>query len=167
MFCIFSDLIYRMFLVDFQLGINKSRYFILYIVQFILFSYRLSKLNTITLMNNDRILEKLKELRLAKGITEDQAAKHIHISKEAFRKIESGVNNSIFKYWMELIDFYGSNMEEFMKSVTGNNIIFKDNTMETGYVHSQHHYSDKPMVKSLLGEKDKVIKMQDDRISSL
>lgn len=117
-----------------------------------------------------QILRRLKELRYEKGEKPIIIAQHLNIDESTLYKIENGTIKSWSKYLFRLLEYYKIPVEEFFKEIEGKNFIHhqenKDQSigqMNGGTIN----YSDKPMVKSLLNQKDKTIELLEDKLAFL
>lgn len=63
---------------------------------------------------NDKIREKVREIRLNKGFTQAEVAELIPMSTTGYAKLERGVNNFSSERLKRLADILGVHMEEFI-----------------------------------------------------
>jgi transcriptional regulator with XRE-family HTH domain len=117
-----------------------------------------------------QIGQKLRELRENQGLKPMNVANQLKIDESTLYKIENGTNKSWGKYLFVLLDHYKKPVEEFFKEIEGKNFIHhqenKDQSigqMNGGTIN----YSDKPIVKSLLNQKDKTIELLEDKLAYL
>ncbi|MCE2962819.1 MAG: helix-turn-helix transcriptional regulator [Chitinophagales bacterium] len=119
-----------------------------------------------------QIGQKLRDIRVNQGLKPMNVASQLKIDESTLYKIENGTNKSWGKYLFVLLDHYKKPVEEFFKEIEGKNFIQhqenNDNAIGIGQVNGGTiNYSDKPIVKSLLNQKDKTIELLKDRIAHL
>lgn len=64
----------------------------------------------------DNLADKLKELRIEKGLTQDQVAKAIGVSQAAVNRWESEKRVPNYKYVFKLAQFFGCTTDFLMSS---------------------------------------------------
>ena len=111
---------------------------------------------------NEKILGKIKKLRIEKGFTQDFIADKLNITRSAYQKWESGNTYAWAKYLDKLLDIFKMTPKEFFsdidpKDINQNN--FPDITIE--YVEKMYQEKCK-MYEKLLASKDEQIAFMKD-----
>jgi transcriptional regulator with XRE-family HTH domain len=107
---------------------------------------------------NREITEKIKKLRIARGINQSEMAEKLNITRSAYQKIETGESYAWAKYLNELMSALDTTPKDFFSDI-GSKIINQNN-----YEHSvgigvvEHlHQENKEIYEKLLQSKDKQI----------
>ncbi len=117
-----------------------------------------------------QIGQKLRELRESKGLKPMNVAGPLNIDESTLYKIENGTNKSWGKYLFVLLDHYKKPVEEFFSELEGKNFIQHQENKDQaiGQLNGGTvNYADKTIVKSLLNQKDKTIKLLEDKLAHL
>lgn len=120
----------------------------------------------------NQILNKLRELRTSRGVKPLELANYLKIDESTYYKMENGTYDTWGEYLYPILDFYKIKPTDFFNEIEGKNFVnqsntdFKDNAVGV-LITDKVSYSDKPMVKSLLNEKDRRMELQDEKIKLL
>ncbi len=106
---------------------------------------------------NEKIIEKIKRLRITKGYTQMFVADRLNITRSAYQKIESGESYSWAKYLVDLMNVLETTPKEFFSDI-GHNVInqtgFKEGAI--GYVETLYQ-ENRDVYDKLLAAKDEQI----------
>lgn len=67
--------------------------------------------NSVETMQMKEISQRLKQLRKEKGVNQDQVAKILDITRAAYGKIETGVNEVTVRHLLKLSDYYDVSLD--------------------------------------------------------
>jgi transcriptional regulator with XRE-family HTH domain len=105
---------------------------------------------------NQEVVEKIKRLRIAKGLNHLDMADKLNITRSAYQRLESGETYSWAKYLEELLDVLETSPKDFFSDI-GKKIINQNNyTGSIGYVETLHQ-ENKDVYEKLITAKDEQI----------
>ena len=107
---------------------------------------------------NREITEKIKKLRIVKGINQSEMAHKLNITRSAYQKIETGESYAWAKYLNELMDALETTPKDFFSDI-GNKVIHQNNyDRSTGIGIVEHlHQENREVYEKLLQSKDEQI----------
>ncbi|MDR1561661.1 MAG: helix-turn-helix domain-containing protein [Dysgonamonadaceae bacterium] len=106
---------------------------------------------------NKEITEKIKRLRINKGISQAEMAEKLNITRSAYHNIESGESFSWAKYLNEIISVFETTPKDFFSDI-GQKIINQNNYEGSfGYVVEHLHQENREVYEKLLAAKDEQI----------
>ena len=109
-------------------------------------------------MNNKKVVEKIKSLRVACGLTQDYMAEKLSISRSAYQKIESGDSHAWAKYMNNLMDILGTTSEKFFSDIEHVGVVIHDNLKGSVEKYLEVFHREKcEFYEKLLAAKDKQI----------
>ena len=106
---------------------------------------------------NKEIIEKIKRLRIAKGLTQTCVADKLNITRSAYQKLESGESFAWAKYLEQLMDVLETTPHEFFSDI-GCRVINQNNFKEgaIGYVETLYQ-ENRTVYEKLLAAKEEQI----------
>ena len=109
---------------------------------------------------NREITEKIRKLRIAKGVNQTEMADKLNITRSAYQKIEGGESYAWAKYLNELMTALDTTPKDFFSDI-GKQIIHQNNydnsTGIGGYVVEHLHQENKEVYEKLIQSKDEQI----------
>ena len=117
---------------------------------------------------NKEITEKIKKLRIARGINQSDMADKLNITRSAYQKIETGENYAWAKYLNELMDILDTTPKDFFSDI-GKQVVNQNNyegSVGIGYVVEHLHQENKEVYEKLLAAKDEKIELLKNLLSS-
>jgi transcriptional regulator with XRE-family HTH domain len=106
---------------------------------------------------NSQITAKIKKLRTAKGLSQQEIADRLNITRTTYSKIESGENYSWSRYLNEIFEIFETTPQEFFSDINGK--IFNQSNFSggaIGYVETLHQ-ENKVVYEKLIAAKDEQI----------
>ena len=107
---------------------------------------------------NKEITEKIRKMRIAKGINQSEMAHKLNITRSAYQKIEMGEGYAWAKYLNELMEILDTTCKDFFSDI-GSKIINQNNfDNSTGIGIVEHlHQENKEVYEKLIAAKDEQI----------
>ena len=105
---------------------------------------------------NREIVEKIKRLRISKGLNHLDMADKLHITRSAYQRLESGETYSWAKYLDELMTILETTPNEFFSDIGKKTINQTNNSGSIGYVEILHQ-ENKEVYDKLIASKDEQI----------
>ena len=105
---------------------------------------------------NLEVVEKIKRLRVAKGLNHLDMADKLHITRSAYQRLESGETYSWAKYLDELMTILETTPNEFFADIGKKTINQTNNSGSIGYVEILHQ-ENKEVYEKLIASKDEQI----------
>ena len=105
---------------------------------------------------NREVVEKIKRLRVAKGLNHLDMADKLHITRSAYQRLESGETYSWAKYLDELMTILETTPNEFFADNRKKTINQTNNSGSIGYVEILHQ-ENKEVYEKLIASKDEQI----------
>ena len=105
---------------------------------------------------NREVVEKIKRLRVAKGLNHLDMADKLHITRSAYQRLESGETYSWAKYLDELMTILETTPNEFFADIGKKTINQTNNSGSIGYVVILH-VELKETYEKLIASKDEQI----------
>ena len=105
---------------------------------------------------NREVVEKIKRLRVAKGLNHLDMADKLHITRSAYQRLESGETYSWAKYLDELMTILETTPNEFFADIGKKTINQTNNSGSIGYVEILHQ-DNKEVYEKLIASKDEQI----------
>ncbi len=105
---------------------------------------------------NREVVEKIKRLRVAKGLNHLDMADKLHITRSAYQRLESGETYSWAKYLDELMTILETTPNEFFADIGKKTINQTNNSGSIGYVEILHQ-ENKEVYEKLIASKDEQI----------
>ena len=105
---------------------------------------------------NREVVEKIKRLRVAKGLNHLDMADKLHITRSAYQRLESGETYSWAKYLDELMTILETTPNEFFADIGKKTINQTTNSGSIGYVEILHQ-ENKEVYEKLIASKDEQI----------
>jgi len=105
---------------------------------------------------NREVVEKIKRLRIAKGLNHLDMADKLHITRSAYQRLESGETYSWAKYLDELMTILETTPNEFFSDIGKKTINQTNNSGSIGYVEILHQ-ENKDVYEKLIASKDEQI----------
>lgn len=87
---------------------------------------------------NREVVEKIKRLRVAKGLNHLDMADKLHITRSAYQRLESGETYSWAKYLEELMTILETTPNDFFADIGKKTINQTNNSGSIGYVEILH-----------------------------
>jgi transcriptional regulator with XRE-family HTH domain len=113
---------------------------------------------------NNKIIGKIKRLRIAKGMNQSEMAKCLNISRAAYQKIESGYNYSWAKYLDELMKILEITAKDFFCDIENQTVQQNNYEDNMKFIIEHLHQSNKEMLDNLHKTYEKVIQSKDEQI---
>jgi transcriptional regulator with XRE-family HTH domain len=118
------------------------------------------------------VVNKIKELRIQKGYTQQIMAQKLGIEQPTYQRLESGCNEAWAKYLFDILLIYDKDPSDFFNEISGKDFINQSNTdfknnSRSEVVLEKLQYADKTIVKNLLAQKDKTIVLLEEKIKHL
>ena len=105
---------------------------------------------------NKEITEKLKKMRVARGINQTEMAEKLNITRSAYQKIETSESYVWAKYLNELMDILETTPKDFFNDIGGK--IFNQNNYNESIGYVEHlHQENKEVYEKLIVSKDEQI----------
>jgi transcriptional regulator with XRE-family HTH domain len=115
---------------------------------------------------NAEITSKIKELRMKKGLSHQEMADKLHITKSAYQRLEAGETYSWAKYFDELLGVFELSAKYFFKDVGKKH--FYQNNYEGSVGYTENLYQEnKETIEKLLQSKDETINSLQSEIAFL
>ena len=105
---------------------------------------------------NQEIVEKIKRLRISKGLNHVDMADKLHVTRSAYQRLESGETYSWAKYLDELMAILETTPNEFFSDIGKKTINQTNNSGSIGYVEILHQ-ENKEVYEKLIASKDEQI----------
>jgi transcriptional regulator with XRE-family HTH domain len=105
---------------------------------------------------NQEIVEKIKRLRISKGLNHVDMADKLHVTRSAYQRLESGETYSWAKYLDELMAILETTPNEFFSDIGKKTINQTNNSGSIGYVEILHQ-ENKEVYDKLIASKDEQI----------
>lgn len=108
---------------------------------------------------------KIREMRLEKGFSQEELAEQLHISRSALQRMENGISNSWANHLENLCRIFKVPMEAFMKNEISSggdaNDLQKSSALPVGSGTENRHTNEKVIaqLEARLQEKDEIIAM--------
>ncbi len=80
--------------------------------------------------------EKIKSIRLRKGVSQGDLAAHLSMSQSAYAKIENGITKLDTQRLLKIADFLETDPTEILFAGSDRNVTFNNNTITNGYVEN-------------------------------
>ncbi len=80
--------------------------------------------------------EKIKSIRLRKGVSQGDVAAHLSMSQSAYAKIENGITKLDTQRLLKIADFLETDPTEILFTGSDRNVTFNNNTITNGYVEN-------------------------------
>jgi len=106
---------------------------------------------------NKEITEKLKKLRIARGINQTQMAEKLNITRSAYQKIETGESYAWAKYLNELMNILSTTPKDFFNDIGSKTIHQNNYEGSIGYVVEHLQQENKEVYEKLIASKDEQI----------
>jgi transcriptional regulator with XRE-family HTH domain len=108
---------------------------------------------------NQEVIDKIRKLRISKGLSQNDMANQLNITRTDYYNLESSNSYSWTKYMKEIMEILEASPKEFFKDIGGrvvqlNNCTFTDRAV--GYVKTLHH-DNSALYERLLAAKDEQI----------
>ena len=114
------------------------------------------------------IHSKLRDLRIENQVKSIVIADHLGIDESTYNKMETGRANTWGKYFIPILEYYQLSPDDFFASIkNGLATAELKNTVTEDSKTEPILYADKKIVKSLLNEKDKCIRLLEEKIETL
>ena len=110
---------------------------------------------------NKEITEKIRKLRIAKGINQSDMADKLNITRSAYQKIETGESYAWAKYMNELLGILDTTPKDFFSDI-GGQVVNQNNCdgsigIGIGCVVEHLHQENKEVYEKLITAKDEKI----------
>lgn len=105
---------------------------------------------------NQEIVEKIKRLRISKGLNHVDMADKLHVTRSAYQRLESGETYSWAKHLDELMAILETTPNEFFSDIGKKTINQTNNSGSIGYVEILHQ-ENKEVYEKLIASKDEQI----------
>ena len=105
---------------------------------------------------NREVVEKIKRLRISKGLNHLDMADKLNITRSAYQRLESGETYSWAKYLDELMTILETTPNEFFADIGKKTINQTNNSGSIGYVEILHQ-ENKEVYEKLIASKDEQI----------
>lgn len=105
---------------------------------------------------NQEIVEKIKRLRISKGLNHVDMADKLHVTRSAYQRLESGETYSWAKYLDELMTILETTPNDFFSDIGKKTINQTNNSGSIGYVEILHQ-ENKEVYDKLIASKDEQI----------
>jgi len=106
---------------------------------------------------NKEITEKIKKLRVTKGINQSEMADRLNITRSAYQKIETGENYTWAKYLDELMSILDTTPKDFFNDIGGKQVQQNNYEGSSGYVVEHLYQENKEVYEKLIASKDEKI----------
>jgi transcriptional regulator with XRE-family HTH domain len=106
---------------------------------------------------NKEITEKLKKMRVARGINQTEMAEKLNITRSAYQKIETSESYAWAKYLNELMDILETTPKDFFNDIDGQTVYQNNHEGSIGYVVKHLHQENKEVYEKLIASKDEKI----------
>ena len=105
---------------------------------------------------NKKITDKIKKLRVAKGINQSEMAYKLNITRSAYQKIETSESYAWAKYLNELMEVLDTTPKDFFSDIDSK--IVNQNNYDSSIGIVEHlHQENKEVYEKLLQSKDEQI----------
>lgn len=106
---------------------------------------------------NTEIVNKIKKLRIAKGLSHTDMADKLNITRSAYQRLESGDTYSWAKYLDEIMETLETTPKEFFNDI-GKKVIHQINKDQAiGYINENLYQENKEITEQLIKAKDQLI----------
>ena len=106
---------------------------------------------------NHEIVEKIKRLRVAKGLNHLDMADKLHITRSAYQRLESGETYSWAKYLDEIMSILETTPNDFFSDIGKKRYNQTNNTGGVGYIVETLIQDNKEVYEKLITAKDEQI----------
>lgn len=106
---------------------------------------------------NQEIVEKIKRLRISKGLNHVDMADKLHVTRSAYQRLESGETYSWAKYLDELMAILETTPNEFFSDIGKKTINQTNNSGGVGYIVETLIQDNKEVYEKLIASKDEQI----------
>jgi transcriptional regulator with XRE-family HTH domain len=106
---------------------------------------------------NHEIVEKIKRLRVAKGLNHLDMADKLHITRSAYQRLESGETYSWAKYLDEIMSILETTPNDFFSDIGKRRYNQTNNTGGVGYIVETLIQDNKEVYEKLITAKDEQI----------
>ena len=106
---------------------------------------------------NQEIVEKIKRLRISKGLNHLDMADKLNITRSAYQRLESGETYSWAKYLDELMAILETTPNEFFSDIGKKTINQTNNSGGVGYIVETLIQDNKEVYDKLIASKDEQI----------
>jgi transcriptional regulator with XRE-family HTH domain len=119
-----------------------------------------------TTMNN-KIIAKIKRLRIVKGMNQSEMAIRLNISRAAYQKKESGYNYSWAKYLDELMKILETTAKDFFSDIESHAVQHNNYEDNMKFIIEYLHQYNKEMLDNLNRSYEKIVQSKDEQITLL
>jgi transcriptional regulator with XRE-family HTH domain len=106
---------------------------------------------------NQEIVDKIKRLRVAKGLNHLDMAVKLNITRSAYQRLESGQTYSWAKYLDELMTIFETTPNDFFSDIGKKTYYQTNNTGAVGYIVETLIQDNKETIEKLIAAKDEQI----------
>jgi transcriptional regulator with XRE-family HTH domain len=103
---------------------------------------------------NQEIVEKIKRLRISKGLNHLDMADKLNVTRSAYQRLESGETYSWAKYLDELMTILETTPNEFFSDIGKKTINQTNNSGGVGYIVETLIQDNKEVYEKLIASKD-------------
>ena len=108
---------------------------------------------------NNAIVDKIKKLRISKGLKHNDMADKLHITRSAYQRLENGETYSWAKHLEELLDILETNPKDFFSDI-GNKVFNQTNNAGgVGNIVENVFQENKEVYEKLIASKDEQINL--------
>jgi len=111
---------------------------------------------------NKEITEKIKKLRVSKGINQSEMADKLNITRSAYQKIETSESYAWAKYLNEIMNILDITLKDFFNDIDGKQVQQNNYEGNIGYVLEHLHQ----VYEKLIAAKDEKIEFLKSLLSS-